>query len=710
MLFAPTQPEIQLSSSLSINLIEKTQLSSTMSQQASSLKGKSISSRTTRTSPRVSFTDNATTSTPRRSSSHSNLSTPFTDSPQVVSFEKVVGKVFNKGLIASLTSKDAVLKEVRDCIIRGDEERLKALNPYLHSYWRDLHVTGGCVCMDEKVAIPNALKDALTEDLHASHPGSWGMVCMAQHCWWPYMNRDLLVKAIECKSCTAIGKNLKSIIPAKKFKAHTPCIVPNQEIQIDFAGPMNTKKENEINILTCIDIFSKYPSAELVDNANASNVMKFLDNYIQIHGVPRSLRIDQARCLVGNQVKKFSMKNNITLIPAPANDHRAIRLVERLIGTIKQRLACIKEANKELNSFTIKAALKSIIYQLRICKHKTTKLSPFESHFGCKANTPLSNISTQPKSSDLNYEKILNHYLDEETVTPNELLPEEHWGNSRSDDEIERNMCKATKDATTRERLATDNESRFLRTTKAHRLLPLKEHAVQLSLARKKHLHKRSKKNLEGLYEVLAPGSVVKKTDQYTSVIREPGKMEVTVRNSDIAKFGTREERKTKLTECINRRGPRTHEKTTEAKIHSHIKESTRIQKGDRKMKHRKRETGSGVSSNKSNIARAMRVPMPKIPENFAPQVLPEIPEAAPEQQIITGEVLIAPPPTNNQQEVLLSSPSAPALTLPHIPTRATKRTRKGPKYYGYDKEDSSGESTNSCPPNFAPPRRKRRV
>ena len=271
------------------------------------------------------------------------------------------------------------------------------------------------------------------------------------------MSRDLLVKAIECKSCTTIGKNLISVIPAKQFKTHTPCIVPNQEIHIDFAGTINNEKEYEIYILTCIDRFSKNPSAELVDNANASNVIKFLDNYIQIHGVPRSLRIDQARCLIGNQVKNFCMKNNITLIPAPANDHRAIGLVERLIGTIKQRLACIKEANKELNSFTIKAALISIIFQLRICKHKTTKLSPFESHFERKANTPLSNISTQPKSSDLSYEKILYHYLDEETVTPNELLPEDHWGNSRSDDEIERNMCKATKDATTRERLATNN-------------------------------------------------------------------------------------------------------------------------------------------------------------------------------------------------------------------------------------------------------------
>ena len=356
--------------------------------------------------------------------------------------------------------------------------------------------------------------------------------------------------------------------------------------------------------MTCIDRFYKYCSIEIFDNANGSNVIKLLDNYIQIHGVPRSLRIDQARCLIGNQVKNFCTKNIITIIPAPANDHRAIGLVERLISTIKQRLACIKEANKELNSFTMKTALKTVIYRLRICKQKTNKLSPLESHFGRKTNTPLSNISTKPNSSDLIYEKILNRYLDEETVKPNELLPEEHCGNSRSDDEIEKNMCKATKDAHSSERLVGDNESRSLHTTKAHRPIPLKGNTVQLNIARKKHPSRRSKKNLDGLYDVLAPGSVVQKTYQYTSVIREPGKLEVTVRNSDIAKFATRDERKSKLMDYVNRREPRVHEISTKAKINSQIKEFTRIQKGDRKMKNRNRDTGSGVSSKKLNIAR----------------------------------------------------------------------------------------------------------
>ena len=100
------------------------------------------------------------------------------------------------------------------------------------------------------------------------------------------MNRDLLVRAIECKPCTAIGKNLKSIIPAKQFQAHKPCMVPKQEIQIDFAGPFNSEKDHETYILTCIDRFSKYPSADFFDNANASKVIKFLDNYVQVHGFP----------------------------------------------------------------------------------------------------------------------------------------------------------------------------------------------------------------------------------------------------------------------------------------------------------------------------------------------------------------------------------------------------------------------------------------
>ena len=126
----------------------------------------------------------------------------------------MIRKVFDKNLIGSLTSKDAVLKEVRDCIIRSDEEKLKDLKPYLQSYWHDLHVGIGCVCMDKKVAVTNAFKEALIKGLPASHPGSWGgpTLLVATH--------EQGLCAIECKAYTAISKNLKSIIPAMQFQPH----------------------------------------------------------------------------------------------------------------------------------------------------------------------------------------------------------------------------------------------------------------------------------------------------------------------------------------------------------------------------------------------------------------------------------------------------------------------------------------------------------
>ena len=218
---------------------------------------------------------------------------------------------------------------------------------------------------------------------------------------------------------------MKSVIPANKWAPLKLCEVPNEEIQIDFGGPIYNEKNQEIYFLACIDLFSKFPTAEVFERLNADNILKFLQEYVLLHGIPRSIRLDQARCQTGQQITAFCSQNNIQLIEAPIHDHRAIGLVERLIQTIKIRLAVIKTAAP--NQYNVKASINSIIYQLRICRQKTINVSPFEAHFGRKANTPLSNISTKPDPSSLTHKNILNKYLDLETVRWEELISEENW-------------------------------------------------------------------------------------------------------------------------------------------------------------------------------------------------------------------------------------------------------------------------------------------
>ena len=114
----------------------------------------------------------------------------------------------------------------------------------------------------------------------------------------------------------------------------------------------------------------------------------------------------------------------------------------------------------------------------------------------------------------------------------------------------------------------------------------------------------------------MAPGSSVVKTDTNTSVIKEPGKRDVTIRNSDLAKFGTKAERQTELQVYANRRPKTPTGKTTEDLISHNAKELRKKLEGGKRMKHRKlADDVSTISSIHSNVTPALRVRMPTKPK-----------------------------------------------------------------------------------------------
>ena len=237
-------------------------------------KVKAPRSKSTPTKARVTFSD-TTPSTPGTNTS-SNTETPtgsMIEETNDILFTETLNKVFSRKFLAILTDKDAILKEVRDCVIRDDPDRLREISPYLFSYWRDLSVNHGCVYLDERIAIPKSIKDAVLEDIHSTHPGSFAMLSLAQKIWWPYIHRDILAKVSECKACTEIDKYLKSVISHHKWAPLPKCIEPNDKIQIDFGGPILNEKGIEQYFITSIDRYSKYPTAEIVKNASGSNVI-----------------------------------------------------------------------------------------------------------------------------------------------------------------------------------------------------------------------------------------------------------------------------------------------------------------------------------------------------------------------------------------------------------------------------------------------------
>ena len=173
---------------------------------------------------KVRFADEAAPSTARavpETPSTPNIGTttvtsPSTDNLYTDAFIFALNRIFSNTLMASLVTKDAILKEIRDCELTGNEERCKQISPYNHTFRKNLHIKNGCVCIDDRIAIPKASNEAYVEAIQATHPGSWGMTDMASHAWWLYMHRDIITKTAKCSPCLKIGKSSKSIIPSSK--------------------------------------------------------------------------------------------------------------------------------------------------------------------------------------------------------------------------------------------------------------------------------------------------------------------------------------------------------------------------------------------------------------------------------------------------------------------------------------------------------------
>ena len=250
-------------------------------------------------------------------------------------------------------------------------------------------------------------------------------------------------------------------------------------------------------------------------------------------------------------------------------------------------------------------------------------------------------------------------------------------------------MCRAQQDASRRYRDSDNKESRFIIHPKLTDPIPRTEKSLNVKLARKLPNKRKAKRQLAGLYEVLQPGSFVTKSSPTTTIVNEPGRSPVKVRDSDLAKFGTKAERSTNLWTYAQRR-PAPCEQTTEMKIAKHSKDLKKQKREEIKIRHRHRDTTSVVSSVNSNVARALPVRKPAKPQLKCCRKTGSLDEpndnaTTSEQPIIS---IVPAPPMPTPQEQQESS------VLSDQQEQNAGRKQKRPEFYGFTDADISPTST----------------
>ena len=100
------------------------------------------------------------------------------------------------------------------------------------------------------------------------------MLDLSHHVWFPHIHRSIVQMAQNCKHCTEQGKNLKPILGKQISFQMEPVVEPNEEVQLDFAGPLPDELNRYAYILVAIDKWLKFPTAKVVSNTTAEIAIK----------------------------------------------------------------------------------------------------------------------------------------------------------------------------------------------------------------------------------------------------------------------------------------------------------------------------------------------------------------------------------------------------------------------------------------------------
>ena len=241
--------------------------------------------------------------------------------------------------------------------------------------------------MDNRLVIPQSMRQMIMCSLHYGHPGKDAMLTMVADIWWPRNHREVIDQARLCEHCLQAGKNLKCVISQTTNGNISVAKEQNEVAALDFGGPFQNAKEGKTYLLVSIDHFSGWPDAKFLHKATTEkSFLEFLKQFIAQYGKPRKIRKDPGTVFMSEAFKKFCDQLCIEHITCPVRDHKGNGKIERLIRTINERL----RANKQKTLTKDQPGLLEILYALRISKRKDGK-SPFEKQLGREPNTVNSN-------------------------------------------------------------------------------------------------------------------------------------------------------------------------------------------------------------------------------------------------------------------------------------------------------------------------------
>ena len=309
-------------------------------------------------------------------------------------------------------AEDPVVSQVRPWLLMGKKPAQVPTNDNnglrtLYNIFDRLELRDGLICIEwiddtgvnkYQVVAPVSLQLEIIERSHidVGHLGVKKTFSRIQEeFYWPCFYRQT---EIFCKSCVTCQKNKVIPNPRWAMKPIEVVPVPFYMVGMDVIGPLKTTPRGNRYILNIVDYFTKYVEAYAIPDQKSETVSRCIEDLCSRHGVPSIILTDKGSNftshLFNGVCAQFGIEHRTTTAYHPQCD----RLTERSNATLTSLLRM--SADKDQNNWDIN--LFSALQAIRITKHASTGISPFQLLYGRPPRLP-SSVEKQTNFQDWSY-------------------------------------------------------------------------------------------------------------------------------------------------------------------------------------------------------------------------------------------------------------------------------------------------------------------
>lgn len=201
-----------------------------------------------------------------------------------------------------------------------------------------LTTSNGTVFRDDKVVIPQELREEMMERIHRGHQGIEKCIRRTTgSMWWPNMRKDIEDYVKNCNEC--IKTNRITHYPMKTSE------LPS--------GPWETVGSDLFQFkgrdyLIMVDYYSRWIEVSELNDKSSESVVKKMKNICARLGYPVSMRSDNGPCYVGEVFLTFIKEGKITHNTSSPHYPESNGLAERAVQTVKRMWNKEKDKNLAL--------------------------------------------------------------------------------------------------------------------------------------------------------------------------------------------------------------------------------------------------------------------------------------------------------------------------------------------------------------------------